>query len=54
MISIIAGLHNKMGEWPSEALSAALIGVAILLILIAVFSDSPLFKAGILAWVVLP
>jgi len=45
---------KRFGEWPSESLSAALVGVAILTIVIAVFIHNPWLKAGVLAYEVLP
>ena len=48
------GIHQSAATWPGQALSAALIGVAVLTILVALFVHNPWIKAGVLAWEVLP
>lgn len=47
-------LRAALGGWSSPALSAALIGVALLTFAIALEVHSPVIKAGILAYEILP
>ena len=47
-------MRAAFAHWSGPALSAALIGVAVLLILIALYIKSPLLKAGVLAYEVFP
>jgi hypothetical protein len=47
-------LRKKLAKWSSGSLSVALVIVAILLILIAVFINNPWIKAGVLAYELLP
>ena len=39
---------------PNTYLSLALVGAAVGLVIVAVFSKSPVFKAAVLAWVLMP
>lgn len=47
-------LKATLESWPGAALSAGLIGVALLLLWVAVVEKRPWLKAAILAYVVLP
>ena len=47
-------IRDKFAKWPSESLSAALIGVGVLLIVLALTIKNPWIKAGILTYEVLP
>lgn len=47
-------LRKKLSKWTSGSLSIALVIVAVLLILIAVFVNNPWIKAGVLAYELLP
>lgn len=47
-------LKHAFAHWSSPALSAALIGVAVLTIIAAIFIKNPWIKAGILAYEVFP
>ena len=47
-------LRKKLARWSTGSLSIALVIVAILLILIAIFVNNPWIKAGVLAYELLP
>lgn len=47
-------LRKSFRSWSSTTLSAAIIGVAVLLIILAFEVHSPILKAGILAYEVFP
>ena len=54
MLSHMLGVERGLQSWPSTGLRISLIVVAAVLVILALTVDSPLFLAGLLAWVVLP
>lgn len=53
-VPVIGQLHKYLSEnAPNELLTVALLGVAIVAIVVGFFGD-PLLKAAVLAWMVFP
>lgn len=49
-----SGVKQRYRSATGELLTLSLLGVALVLILVALFVKNPLAKAGVLAWVTLP
>lgn len=47
-------LSKKLAGWPATVLSAGLVMAGAFLVFVGLSGASPLFKAAVLAWVVLP
>ena len=47
-------IAGKYKSSTGELLTLSLLGVALILVLVALFVQNPLIKAGVLAWVTLP
>ena len=55
MFSALFGrVHEKFAQYGDDTLSLALVGVGVGTIVIAIFNHNVLFKAGLLAYEILP